>query len=92
MKPGVVAFEPDLFSPVDRVKMTGHCARIDVYAGPAWHSKAWWAETAGCSEHALSARFSDMRKVGYTVDRRKAVDDGSGDKLVLYQYRVVRPV
>lgn len=77
-----------LFAPADRAKLSAHCAAIVAQSGEAWHLKAWWAAVAGCGEHALSARFSDLRKRGYAVERRIVNDDGSGEKVKRHEYRV----
>lgn len=56
--------------------------------GHSWPGR-WWTKTALAqtvcgSPHAMSARLSDLRRLGYVVEKRH---EGDG----LYLYRLARP-
>jgi predicted transcriptional regulator len=50
-----------------------------------WMTKAEIAYHSGATEHAVSARLSDLKKQGIRSEKRKA-NDGS-----LYEYRLILP-
>jgi hypothetical protein len=56
--------------------------------GASWPGR-WWtkqalAQTVGGSPHAMSARMSELRRLGFVVEKHHAGDG-------LYLYRLARP-
>ena len=77
-----------LFAPIDQAKMSASQRAIADHADGQWRTKREWAQIAGCSEHAFSARASELRAKGYTVERR-APNPGTGEVCGVHWYRVV---
>ena len=78
-----------LFAAVDQAKMTAACRRLAACANGVWRDKASWARIARCSEHAVSVRFSELRRQGYVVEAR-APRPGTGEVCGTWRYRIER--
>lgn len=66
----------DLFTihaPVEDIpRLSTQLERVESFMNDRqWHSLRQIAAATGCLETAASARLRDLRKGGYTVDRRK---------------------
>ena len=75
--------------PLDASRVQASHRALLRHADGLWRSKALLARLADCSEHALSARLSELRRMpGVTVERQKVKDDGALHGR--YEYRILR--
>lgn len=79
-----------LFAPADAAKMCASARRIGD-APTKWRTKHELAQLAECSEHAVSARLSDLRKAGYQTEKRAPIP-GSGEVTGIWLYRIWPPL
>jgi hypothetical protein len=83
-----LVFGPDV-TPADRQRLHRQLDEVrHLMADGEWRTLAdiEWALAHKHSQASLSARLRDLRKTGWTVDRRR-VKPGSGT----FEYRAVRP-
>ena len=58
-------------------------AVFEVMKSGAWMTKPEISHYSGATEHAVSARLSDLKKTGYPSEKRRAAEG------LCYQYRLI---